>query len=43
MKKDFLLIDGYNIIHAWDELRGMAEASLENARAQLMDIWLRAI
>ena len=38
MKKNFLLVDGYNIIHAWDDLREMAEISLEIARNKLMDI-----
>ncbi len=32
-------MDGYNIIHAWDELRElMEEVSLESARQKLMDI-----
>ena len=38
MKKDFLLVDGYNIIHAWDELKLVTDTSLENARTQLIDI-----
>ena len=39
MRKEFLLVDGYNIIHAWDELRALAaEVSLESARLRLMDI-----
>lgn len=39
MQEDFLLVDGYNIIHAWDELRElMEEVSLESARQKLMDI-----
>lgn len=39
MSKEFLLVDGYNIIHAWDELKEMAEeVSLESARQRLMDI-----
>ena len=25
MAKEFLLVDGYNIIHAWDELKELAE------------------
>ena len=39
MAKEFLLVDGYNIIHAWSELRElMEEVSLESARLRLMDI-----
>lgn len=39
MQEDFLLVDGYNIIHAWDELRELMEdVSLESARQRLMDI-----
>lgn len=36
--KDYLLVDGYNIIHAWGELRDIAETdSLENARIKLLE------
>ena len=39
MPREFLLVDGYNIIHAWDELRELVEdVSLESARQRLMDI-----
>ena len=39
MAKEFLLVDGYNIIHAWSELRELVEdVSLESARQRLMDI-----
>ncbi len=39
LAKEFLLVDGYNIIHAWSELREMMEeVSLESARLRLMDI-----
>ena len=33
-------MDGYNIIHAWDELKEMARTNLESARRMLMDILL---
>jgi len=33
----YLLIDGYNIIFAWDELKKIAEESLEDARVLLID------
>ena len=34
-KKDFLLVDGYNIIHAWPELRELAGINLDSAREEL--------
>ena len=34
----YLLIDGYNIVFAWDELKELADTSLDIARAALMDI-----
>lgn len=36
--KDYLLVDGYNIIFAWDELKILAEQSLDAARDRLIDI-----
>ena len=33
----YLLIDGYNIIFAWDELKTVAKDSLEDARNMLID------
>jgi len=38
LNRDFLLVDGYNIIHAWDDLSELCEVSLESARQKLMDI-----
>ena len=37
-QKKYLLVDGYNIIFAWEELRTLAEADLGAARMKLMDI-----
>ncbi len=37
-QKEYLLVDGYNIIFAWDELRGLAEANMDAARDSLIDI-----
>lgn len=37
-EKQYLLVDGYNIIFAWDFLKELAETSLEAARGKLMDI-----
>ena len=36
--EEYLLVDGYNIIHAWDELSRLAERDLDGARQRLMDI-----
>ena len=35
---EYLLVDGYNVIFAWDELRALAETDLETARRRLQDI-----
>lgn len=37
-QKEYLLVDGYNIIFAWEELRDLAEANIDGARGRLMDI-----
>ena len=35
---DYLLVDGYNVIFAWDDLRKLADGNLDAARRRLMDI-----
>lgn len=35
---EYLLVDGYNIIFAWDELRELAKSGLNMARDRLIDI-----
>ena len=35
---DFLLVDGYNIIFAWDELKELSHTSLDTARHVLMNL-----
>ena len=35
---EYLLVDGYNIIFAWDELKAVARDSLDTARKLLMDL-----
>lgn len=37
-QKEYLLVDGYNIIFDWEELRELADANIESARGRLMDI-----
>lgn len=34
----YLIVDGYNIVHAWDELKELVDGNLEGARTRLMDI-----
>ena len=36
--EEFLLVDGYNIIFAWEELKELAKINVESARDKLMDI-----
>lgn len=36
--EECLLVDGYNIIFAWDELKELAKTSLESARGRLLDL-----
>ncbi|MFR0963168.1 MAG: NYN domain-containing protein [Dorea sp.] len=35
---EYLLVDGYNVIFAWDELKELAKVNMESARNKLMDI-----
>lgn len=37
-KEEYLLVDGYNVIFAWEELKELAERSLDGARGKLLDI-----
>ena len=34
----YLLVDGYNVIFAWEELRLLSETTLEGARSRLADV-----
>lgn len=34
----YFLVDGYNVIFAWEELRAIAEVNLDGARGKLLDI-----
>lgn len=35
--KSYLIVDGYNIINAWEELKEIASTDLENSREKLID------
>lgn len=37
-KECYLLVDGYNIIFAWEDLKELAEHNLDSARGKLLDI-----
>lgn len=37
-KKQYLLVDGYNIIFAWEDLNELAKTNIDAARDKLMDI-----
>ena len=37
-RREYLIVDGYNILFAWDELRDLAQEDLEAARQALMDM-----
>lgn len=37
-EKEYLLVDGYNIIFAWEDLKELADANIDGARTKLMDL-----
>ena len=37
-RSEYLLVDGYNVIFAWSDLRETANSSLEDARIKLLDL-----
>ena len=37
-KEKYMLVDGYNLIHAWPELKEVLEDNLDGARGKLLDI-----
>lgn len=38
VKEEYLLVDGYNVIFAWPELKALAEENMDAARTRLLDI-----
>jgi len=38
IRKEYLLVDGYNVIFAWPELKALAEENMDGARTRLLDI-----
>ncbi len=37
-REKYLLVDGYNVIFAWDDLKELATVNIDGARGKLMDI-----
>lgn len=37
-RENYLLVDGYNIIYAWEELKELARLNIDGARGRLLDI-----
>lgn len=37
-KEEYLLVDGYNVIFAWEELSALSKVTLDGARGRLLDI-----
>lgn len=37
-KEEYLLVDGYNIIFAWEDLKELAEVNMDGAKGKLMDV-----
>ncbi|NLL77956.1 MAG: GTP-binding protein [Clostridiales bacterium] len=37
-KEEYLLVDGYNVIFAWEDLKQLAESNIDGARGKLMDV-----
>ena len=37
-EEEYLLVDGYNVIFAWEDLKELSKVNIEGARGKLMDI-----
>ncbi|MCI8484576.1 MAG: GTP-binding protein [Lachnospiraceae bacterium] len=37
-KEEYLLVDGYNVIFAWEDLKELAEDNIDGARGKLLDL-----
>ncbi len=38
IKEEYLLVDGYNIIFAWPDLKELAQENMDSARSKLLDV-----
>ena len=37
-REEYLLVDGYNIIYAWEDLRELSKTNMDGARGRLLDL-----
>lgn len=37
-QEEYLLVDGYNVIFAWEDLKDLAQISIDGARGKLLDV-----
>lgn len=37
-QKEYLLVDGYNVIFAWEDLKELAQVNIDSARGKLLDV-----
>ena len=38
VREEYLLVDGYNLIFAWEDLKDLAQVSIDGARGKLLDV-----
>ena len=38
VREEYLLVDGYNVIFAWEDLKDLAQLSIDGARGKLLDV-----
>lgn len=38
VREEYLLVDGYNVIFAWENLKDLAQVSIDGARGKLLDV-----
>ena len=38
VREEYLLVDGYNVIFAWEDIKDLAQVSIDGARGKLLDV-----
>ena len=38
VREEYLLVDGYNVIFAWEDLKDLAQVNIDGARGKLLDV-----
>lgn len=38
VREEYLLVDGYNVVFAWEDLKDLAQVSIDGARGKLLDV-----